>query len=132
MFDFRVPQYVIRDAELFKQITIKDFDHFEDHLGFVDDSIDTLWGNILFLMKGEKWRQIRVTLSPTFTGSKMRQMFKLVAECADDVVKHVLLKSEMGATINMEMKDFFSRYTDGFVFFFLHIHFMLIFDYFFI
>lgn len=54
MFDFRAPQYVIRDPELFKQITIKDFDHFEDHRGFFDASSDNLWGNALNFMKGEK------------------------------------------------------------------------------
>lgn len=58
MFDFRAPLYVIRDPELFKQITIKDFDHFEDHRGFFDASSDNLWGNALIFMKGEKWRNV--------------------------------------------------------------------------
>lgn len=55
---------------------------------------------------------MRATLSPAFTGSKMRQMFELVAECADDVVKHFLQKAENGEKINVEMKDFFTRYTN--------------------
>ncbi|XP_031624489.1 probable cytochrome P450 9f2 [Contarinia nasturtii] len=112
LFDFRTPQYIIRDPELYKQIAIKDFDHFEDHYAFLDDTSDKLWGNSLFLMSGEKWRQMRATLSPAFTGSKMRQMFELVAECADDVVKHFLEKVEKGEKINIEMKDFFTRYTN--------------------
>lgn len=54
LFDFRVPQYMIRDPNLYKQIAIKDFDHFEDHNAFVDVTTDKLWGNTVFLMKGEK------------------------------------------------------------------------------
>lgn len=78
MFDFRMPQYVVRDPEVMKQITMKDFDHFEDHRGFFDASCDKLWGNTLFFMTGEKWRNMRATLSPAFTGSKMRLMFRMI------------------------------------------------------
>ncbi|XP_055312523.1 probable cytochrome P450 9f2 isoform X2 [Sitodiplosis mosellana] len=112
MFDFRVPQFVVRNPETIKKIGIKEFDFFEDHRAFTDEKTDKLWGNSLFIMKGEKWRQMRATLSPAFTGSKMRQMFELVSECADDVVKHVLKRSATGETINVEMKEFFSRYTN--------------------
>lgn len=54
---------------------------------------------------------MRSTLSPAFTGSKMRQMFELVSECADDVVEHFAKQSSEGK-INVEMKDFFSRYAN--------------------
>lgn len=112
MFDFRVPQFVLRSPEVIKKIGVKDFEFFEDHRTFADERIDKLWGNSLFLMKGEKWRHMRATLSPAFTGSKMRQMFEFVSECADDVVKHFLTRSANGEQINVEMKDLFSRYTN--------------------
>lgn len=66
----------------------------------------------MLFMKGEKWRNMRSTLSPAFTGSKMRQMFGLVTECTDDVVKHFQKKAANGERINIEMKDFFRRYTN--------------------
>lgn len=112
MFDFRTPQYVVRSPEIIKQIAVKDFDYFEDHRTFADEKLDKLWGNSLFLMKGKKWRQMRATLSPAFTGSKMRKTFELVTECADDVVKHFLMRSASGEKINLETKEFFSRYTN--------------------
>ncbi|XP_031624487.1 uncharacterized protein LOC116341517 [Contarinia nasturtii] len=112
MFDFRMPQFVVRNPEIIKQIGVKDFEFFEDHRSFADEKVDAMWGNSLFLMRGEKWRQMRATLSPAFTGSKMRQMFELVSECADDVVKHFLGRVANGEQINVEMKDFFSRYTN--------------------
>lgn len=111
-FNFKIPQYIIRDPELIKQISVKDFDHFQDHRGFTDAKADKFWGNTLFFLKGEKWRQMRATLSPAFTGSKMRQMFELVAECVDEVVNHFLKRIENGEKVSVEMKDFFSRYTN--------------------
>lgn len=112
MFDFRVPQYVVRDPETIKLITVKDFDHFEDHKTFTDEKTDRLFGNALIFLKGEKWRQMRATLSPAFTGSKMRQMFELIAECTDGVVEHYTKQAERGSKINVEMKDFCTRYAN--------------------
>lgn len=113
MFDFRRPQLVIRDPEVIKQIGIRDFDYFEDHPSFIDEKTDSLFRNNLVFMKGEKWRQMRATLSPAFTGSKMRQMFELVTECADEnVVKHFLQKAKNEEKINIELKEFFTRYTN--------------------
>lgn len=114
-FDFSVRQYVIRDPEAYKQIAIKDFEHFMDHRALVDDEIDQLFSNNLLQLHGDKWKQMRSTLSPTFTGSKMRQMFELVSECSDDVVKHFLKEAEKGEHLNIEMKDFFSRYANDII-----------------
>lgn len=90
MFDFRAPTYYVRDPAVIKQLGVKDFDHFEDHRSFAQTDTDVMWGNSLFQMKGEKWR---ATLSPAFTGSKMRQMFDLVTDSAVDVVEHFKLAS---------------------------------------
>lgn len=109
---FTGAQYFIRDPDLCKQLFVKDFDYFLDRRGFINDKIDKLWGKSLFSMHGEDWRQMRATLSPSFTGSKMRIMFELVTECADDLVKHLLNKTKNGEQINLEMKEFFSRYTN--------------------
>ncbi|XP_031624495.1 probable cytochrome P450 9f2 [Contarinia nasturtii] len=106
------PQYFVRDPEICKQIFIKDFDHFEDRKGFINEKVDELWGKSLFSLHGDKWHQMRATLSPAFTGSKMRQMFELVSECADDIVKHFMNRIDNDERINLEMKDFFSRYTN--------------------
>lgn len=110
-FDFRRPQIIVRDPQLLKQLMITDFDHFQDHRMFVDASGDDLLGNILFMMSGQKWRDMRSTLSPLFTGSKLRQMYDLVSECAADTSKHFQRQATNGKSIQLEMKDLFSRYT---------------------
>lgn len=75
MFDMRTPILLLNEPEIIKRLTVKEFDHFTDHRHFVDDDLDKLFGNSLFFMKGQKWRDMRSTLSPAFTGSKMRHMF---------------------------------------------------------
>lgn len=110
-FDQREPVYFVRDVEFLRQITIKDFDNFEDHVAFIQSDSDTLFGKSLFLLSEKKWRDMRTTLSPAFTGAKMRHMFELVVECAEDMSKHFAAEAKQGKPIRWEMKDLFSRYT---------------------
>lgn len=110
--DFTKRAYVVRDPDVYKRIAIKDFDHFQDHRSFFDGSVDEISSNVLIALKADKWRQMRATLSPAFTGSKMRQMFELISECADEIVEHFTKKAESGEKLDVEMKDFFSRYTN--------------------
>ncbi|KAL9703491.1 hypothetical protein quinque_007009 [Culex quinquefasciatus] len=68
-----------------KKIAVKDFDHFVDHTGMTGaseavENSHMLVTNTLVALRGNKWRDMRATLSPAFTGSKMRQMFTLIAE----------------------------------------------------
>lgn len=111
-FDFHRPVFFIRDPEILRQLSIKDFDHFEDHRTFLNKASDTLFGKSLVMMKGKKWRDMRATLSPAFTGSKMRQMFELVIESAEDMVDYFIEESKKGHKIQWEMKELFSRYTN--------------------
>ncbi|KAK2585265.1 hypothetical protein KPH14_009962 [Odynerus spinipes] len=108
--DFAKPMLVIRDPELLKDITVKQFDHFPDHLGFVDETVDPIFGRNVFSLRGERWREMRVTLSPSFTASKMRFMFDLVSMCSREFVNYFVENPEAGK--NIEMKDAFTRYTN--------------------
>lgn len=54
---------------------------------------------------------MRATLSPAFTGSKMRQMFDLVSECGAEMAQTFLKRAETGS-VDCEMKDVFSKYTN--------------------
>lgn len=109
-FDFTNPTYLIRDPELFKQIAIKSFDSFEDHRFLVNPKIDEMLGNAVFMMPGKKWREMRATLSPAFTGSKMRLMFELMRDCAKNTSKHFCELTQDGDVMSVEMLDIFSRY----------------------
>lgn len=103
------PVIFVRDPEIFKQIAIKDFDAFEDHEFFIEPHMDTLLGKSLLIMRGQTWREMRVTLSPAFTGSKMRYMFELIRECAIQM-RDNLTEDPNHIEQEIECGDVFSRY----------------------
>ncbi|VVC86598.1 unnamed protein product [Leptidea sinapis] len=83
------PHLLIRDPDLIKQITVKDFDHFVDHKEFFPVEVEPLFGNSVFMMKGERWRDMRSTLSPAFTSSKMKLMMPFMTEISNNIVKYI-------------------------------------------
>ncbi|KAF2894284.1 hypothetical protein ILUMI_11889 [Ignelater luminosus] len=112
-YQFSKPIIIIRNPDLIKQITVKDFDHFVDHSMFApmetEEKIE-LWQKNLVSLKGDQWRDMRATLSPSFTGSKMKMMFGLMTDCAKQFVKY--FKDQNENTIELEMKDVFTRFTN--------------------
>ncbi|XP_065093166.1 cytochrome P450 9e2-like [Ochlerotatus camptorhynchus] len=112
MFDAMTPIFVVRDPELIKKITVKDFDHFIDHRPtFGDGENDnpySIFGKTLFAMAGQKWRDMRATLSPAFTGSKMRKMFELVIECSSSVAQYYISQSKQSQEV--ELTDLCTRF----------------------
>ncbi|XP_043669015.1 cytochrome P450 9e2-like [Vespula pensylvanica] len=109
-FDLNNPILVIRDPELIKIIAVKKFDNFPDHRSFVDDVQDPLFGKALFSLRGDRWRETRTMLSPAFTLSKLKGMFKLMNECGADFTDYLSKMPKDKKTI--EMKDVFARYTN--------------------
>ncbi|KAL3273877.1 hypothetical protein HHI36_015303 [Cryptolaemus montrouzieri] len=112
-YQVSTPILMLRDPELIKEICVKDFEHFLDHRTFLKEDADPLWNKNLFALKGHKWRDMRATLSPSFTGSKMRQMFVLVQKCAEDFVTY--FDQNSSDIIEVELKDTFTRYTNDII-----------------
>lgn len=110
--------FVLRDPQLISQLLVKDFDHFENHRKFFDDinPINEVVASALVSLRGQKWRHMRATLSPAFTGRKMRSMFELVNDCCADMCAGMLLRSETaakeGSPLVLDMKESFSRYAN--------------------
>lgn len=67
---------MVCDPDVLTQIGISKFDHFVDRIPLLDIQSDTLFGKSVILMCGNKWRAMRSTLAPAFTGSKLRNMFE--------------------------------------------------------
>ncbi|KAK0087675.1 hypothetical protein PV325_000413 [Microctonus aethiopoides] len=111
-YDFSCPVLLIRDPELVKNITVKYFDHFVDHRGFVDPVQDPLFGKNLFSLRGDNWREIRNLLSPAFTSSKMKAMFKLMEKCSQDFANYMYEQTQKKKTLTINSKEFFARYTN--------------------
>uniref|UniRef100_A0A8D8HDK2 Cytochrome P450 9e2 n=1 Tax=Culex pipiens TaxID=7175 RepID=A0A8D8HDK2_CULPI len=117
MYDLTSPIYMLRDPDMIKKLAMKDFDHFTDHgpyltNGRTDDNAggDSLFGNSLFAMRGQKWRDMRATLSPAFTGSRMRPIFELVTKCGRSMATFFKEEARAGRKLEYEIKDTFQRY----------------------
>lgn len=111
LFEMRSPLLMVKDPAIIKQLAVKEFDSFLDHTVVLSEESDPLFGKALFSLRGQKWRDMRATLSPAFTGSKMRLMFDFVTKCAQQSTEH--LEQQIKATGNKdyEMREIFSKFT---------------------
>ncbi|KAL0126186.1 hypothetical protein PUN28_004960 [Cardiocondyla obscurior] len=108
--DFGVPSIFLRDPELIKDIMVKDFEYFPDHRAFVDETVEPLFGKNVFSLRGDRWKEMRNTLSPTFTASKMKFMFELVSKCSHNFINYLVEHPEL--CHEMDTKEVFRRYTN--------------------
>lgn len=102
------PALMIVNPDLIKSIITKDFQYFHDREHLVDEENDPLTVNLLAL-RGDKWKNMRYKLSPTFTSGKMKQMFNIVLSCSELLNKVVSDEVKNGEAI--DIKEFFARFT---------------------
>jgi cytochrome P450 family 9 len=89
---------------------IKDFDNFQDHPQMLDPNVEPLIGRSLMALTEDDWRQMRSTLSPAFTGRKMREMFKLISNVGKQSIG--TLKEQIGPEGKVaDMEKFLSKFT---------------------
>ncbi|XP_011866849.1 PREDICTED: cytochrome P450 9e2-like [Vollenhovia emeryi] len=110
MMDLATPTILLRDPELIRDVMVKDFEYFPDHHSFVDVNAEPLFGKNVFALRGNRWKEMRNTLSPTFTVSKMKFMFSLISECSRDFVNYLVDHPKLCHAI--ETKEAFRRYTN--------------------
>ena len=72
-----MPQLVIQDMDLVKDVLIKDFDHFVDRRE-ISFGNNKYLANMLTVLTGEKWKVMRTLVSPVFTSGKLRLMVPLI------------------------------------------------------
>jgi len=81
---FRHPMLYVLDLDLVKNILVKDFDHFTNRRGI--DFGDPEFDKMLFNMVNQEWKDLRATMSPTFTTSKIKRMFGVFNESGEKMV----------------------------------------------
>ena len=78
------PALFIRDPELIRQITVKDFSHFHDRR-----KAPKVGGRLIYsvdALEGEEWKDVRNKLLPSFSAGKIKKMYGLIEECAELLV----------------------------------------------
>ncbi|XP_014488276.1 PREDICTED: cytochrome P450 9e2-like [Dinoponera quadriceps] len=109
LMDMATPLILLRDPELIRDIMVKDFENFPDHRTFVSEELDPLFGKNVFSLRGSRWKEMRNTLSPSFTASKMKAMFELVSKCSREFAEYLVDHPEFCSSI--DTKEAFRRYT---------------------
>ncbi|CAG5032383.1 unnamed protein product [Parnassius apollo] len=113
-YEFLRPVVMIRDIELIKKICVKDIDHFLDHRVFLDVKVDPFFGRNIFSLKGQEWKDMRSTLSPAFTSSKIRSMVTFMNEVGEQMLKSLKMKLQNTETgfIDVDCRDLTTRYAN--------------------
>lgn len=104
------PTFVLHDPELIKEICIKKFDHFTNHIIFGTLDADKLFNGALFLMKDQRWKDMRATLTPAFTNSKMRLMWTKATQIGEKSIEY-LTQNLVDGKIEIDAIDFYSKIT---------------------
>ncbi|CAG9807632.1 unnamed protein product [Chironomus riparius] len=110
IFMFHKPSLVIKDPEIIKQVLVKDFNNFENHVGGSDDH-DPIGRDNLFLSKDGLWRNLRKKLTPFFTSGKMKSMFPFLDKIGDNLLEHMDKMSSSENCVEMKVKDKLSLFT---------------------
>nr|AVL92874.1 CYP450 [Locusta migratoria] len=120
LYGFAESMIMIRDPEIIRTITVKDFDHFTDHANFIEsEKANPIQQRMLLVLKGKEWHDMRTTLSPAFTSMKMKNMFVLMTEIGQQMIDYLWketavykVPSNKDDVLTLEMKDFFTRITN--------------------
>lgn len=98
VYTFFQPMLVIRDPNCIRDILIKDFAYFVDRVIPVDEETDPLAAH-LFNMKGDKWKNLRAKLTPTFTTGKMKAIFTTLLDLNGPLLKHIEQMASANRTV---------------------------------
>ncbi len=93
IYFFKDPVLVVTDPEFAKTIMVKDFNYFVDRGVYSNGKVDPLSANLFFL-EGQKWRDLRAKLTPTFTSGKLKAMFHTILAVGLEFDKHLLPMAE--------------------------------------
>lgn len=109
MYLYTTPLLLVFDLDLIKQMLIKDF-HFFPNRGRYFNPVDDPISAQLVHLENEEWKSLRNKLTPAFTTGKIRMMFDIISQIADQLIGTIdkEFNKENGA---IEVKGVFDRFT---------------------
>nr|XP_036873816.1 cytochrome P450 3A12-like [Manis javanica] len=106
-YDGRQPVLAITDPDMIKAILVKEcYSVFTNRrklapVGFMKTAVS--------MSEDEEWKRIRALLSPTFTSGKLKDMFPIIGQYGDVLVRNLRREAETSKPITM--KDIFGAYS---------------------
>uniref|UniRef100_A0A1Y1JWW3 Cytochrome P450 n=1 Tax=Photinus pyralis TaxID=7054 RepID=A0A1Y1JWW3_PHOPY len=108
-YKMRTPGVILRDPELVREVLVKSFNHFQANDLKIDDANDPLVAKNPFFVHGEKWKNNRSILSPSFTSKQVKPLFPLMEEVCHKLVKY--LETKENEKSGIEAKELAQRFT---------------------
>ncbi|XP_023030776.1 probable cytochrome P450 6a20 [Drosophila willistoni] len=105
---FMAPAVVALELDFIKEVLIKQFDKFHDRGVFHNERDDPLSASLITI-EGQKWRQLRQKLTPTFTSGKMKFMYPTVEKVAKELLQ--AFDQQLENSSLLEVHDLAARYT---------------------
>ena len=113
---FGTPVLAIKDADLIRQVTVKDFEYFVDRQGesvnksFYGKTLtDKIWAKQMTSASGEEWKSIRATFTPIFTAGKMKAMMSFIQKTCGQLIN--FMDKSMENNEDIELKTIFGKYS---------------------
>ncbi|XP_038200910.1 cytochrome P450 3A11-like [Arvicola amphibius] len=100
LFEGPTPLLTITDPDMIKNVLVKKaYSVFTNRreIGPVG-----IMSKALTVSKDEEWKRLRALLSPAFTSGKLKEMFPIIEEYGDILVKYLRREAEKGKPLNMK------------------------------
>ncbi|MBN3277563.1 CP3AR protein, partial [Polyodon spathula] len=107
IYDGRLPILAVMDTAMIKTILVKEcYSIFTNrrNLGLNGELYDAL-----SIAEDEAWKRIRSVLSPSFTSGRLKQIFPIVKQYADTLLRNIQKKADAKETV--QMKEIFGTYS---------------------
>ena len=82
------PVLLLTDLNAIKSVLVSNFSSFTDHSFYLNERDDPL-SAMLFSLSGERWRNMRTKLSPTFSNNNTRAMYETIYSIAWDLLQFI-------------------------------------------
>jgi cytochrome P450 family 6 len=108
VYFFIKPVALILDLDFIKTILIKDFNYFHDRGLYYNEKDDPLSAHLLAI-EGQKWKDLRNKLTPTFSSGKMKMMFTTIVKIGEELKSTVATMARDSESI--EIREVLARFT---------------------
>ncbi|XP_070766967.1 cytochrome P450 3A30-like isoform X1 [Enoplosus armatus] len=106
-YDGRQPVLGIMDTAMIKMILVKEcYSVFTNRRDF---GLNGPLRDAVSIVEDEEWKRIRSVLSPSFTSGRLKEMYKIMLQHSNNLIKSLSKKVEAGEVI--EVKEVFGPYS---------------------